>query len=89
MREFVDKDDDDIEYIEYYSLRMFNMAYYLTTVIVNSEEPEQYLDEYLGRAEIKYGYSVYGKGIPKEIRSVCTAIYSFRTNHERIAADAA
>lgn len=71
VRVFVDNGSGDFE-PEYRS--MFNMAYYLTTVIVNSDEPEQYYDEYLKRASEDFGVSLCGTGFPGEIKCMCVML---------------
>lgn len=71
VRVFVDNGNGDFE-PEYCS--MFNMAYYLTTVIVNSDEPEQYYDEYLKRASEDFGVSLCGTGFPGEIKCMCVML---------------
>lgn len=68
MREHVDKDNNEYEQ-EYCS--MFNTAYYLTTVILNSEDPEQYFDEYLKVASGERVVFMQGTLFSSDIRSTC------------------
>lgn len=68
FREHVDKDNNEYEQ-EYCS--MFNTAYYLTTVILNSEDPEQYFDEYLKVASGERVVFMQGTLFSSDIRSTC------------------
>ena len=68
MREHVDNDNAGYEQ-EYCS--MFNTAYYLTTVILNSEDPEQYFDEYLKVASGERVVFMQGTLFSSDICSTC------------------
>ena len=68
IREHVDKDNNEYEQ-EYCS--MFNTAYYLTTVILNSEDPEQYFDEYLKVASGERVVFMQGTLFSSDIRRTC------------------
>ena len=68
MRGFADNANADYEQ-EYCS--MFNTAYYLTTVILNSEDPEQYFDEYLKVGSGERVVFTQGTLFSSDIRSTC------------------